>query len=133
MKFPSIFRSVTPTRFEIKPRYYDPIKEDIEDRSSRIRKELEEEGQLIKEDNQNRKGIGTGIRGSFSNRGIKPKKTAIASSTGIIRTILFLVMVIGAFGYIYIGPIILNYLLGGILVIGVGYYLIRFLKKGKDD
>lgn len=133
MKFPSIFKAASPSRFEIKPRYYDPIKEDIQDRTSRIRKELENEGQLSKEETENLRGIGTGIRGSFAHRGLKPKKTALINSTGIIRTILFLVMVIGAFGYIYLGPIILNYLVYGLLVIGVGFYLMRFLKRGKDD
>jgi len=41
MKF-SLFRTPKPQRFEITPRYYDPVKEDIEFRTFRIRKELEQ-------------------------------------------------------------------------------------------
>ncbi|HET8860666.1 hypothetical protein [Marivirga sp.] len=43
MKIPSIFRLPGHQRFEIKPRYYDPVKEDIEKRTDRIRKEVQNE------------------------------------------------------------------------------------------
>jgi hypothetical protein len=43
MKFPSIFRLPGHQRFEIQPRYYDPIKEDLDKRTSRIRQELKSE------------------------------------------------------------------------------------------
>ena len=48
MKFPSIFRVNSPMRFDIKPRYYDPVKEEIEQRTSKIKKDLEMEGRLEK-------------------------------------------------------------------------------------
>lgn len=41
MKFPSLIRLPRNRRFEIEPRYYDPIKEEIEERTARIRQELE--------------------------------------------------------------------------------------------
>jgi hypothetical protein len=124
-------------RFDIKPRYYDPIKEEIEERTSRIRQELEQEGLLPKstesERVENPRGIGTGIRGSFAQRGIKQKNTSLISLSGIIRTILFLSMVIGTFGYIYLGPEIFNYMLYGAVAIGGVFYLLRFLKRRKDE
>lgn len=43
MKIPSIFRLPGHQRFEIQPRYYDPVKEDIEKRTNRIRQELKKE------------------------------------------------------------------------------------------
>ncbi|MBK6266634.1 hypothetical protein JKA74_16430 [Marivirga sp. S37H4] len=43
MKIPSIFRLPRHQRFEIKPRYYDPVKEDIDKRTSRIRQEMKYE------------------------------------------------------------------------------------------
>ena len=91
MKFPSIFRTATPMRFDIKPRYYDPIREELEERTSRIKKELEEEGYLEGEENMIQpKGYGGGIRGSFAqHRGIKPKSSNMFNSTAMIRTILF--------------------------------------------
>ncbi len=40
MKFPTIFRLPRHQRFDIKPRYYDPVREDIEKRTNRIRQEI---------------------------------------------------------------------------------------------
>src|SRR5690606_41659236 len=37
-------------RFDIKPRYYDPVREEIEQRTSQIRKDLEAQGFLEKSD-----------------------------------------------------------------------------------
>lgn len=135
MKFPSIFRTATPMRFDIKPRYYDPIREELEERTSRIKKELEEEGLMEEGDDNDRSRLyGGGIRGSFSQyRGIKPKDQSIFNSTAMIRTLLFFAMIIGAFGYIYIGPQFLNYMLYGALAIGAVYYFFRFLKRGRKD
>ena len=50
MKLPSIFKTASHQRFAIKPRYYDPIKEEIEERTSRIKKELEQEGLIEAEE-----------------------------------------------------------------------------------
>jgi Flp pilus assembly protein TadB len=40
MRFPSLIRLPKHRRFNVEPRYYDPIKEDIEERTERIRQEL---------------------------------------------------------------------------------------------
>ena len=135
MKFPSLFRTVSPMRFDIKPRYYDPIKEELEERTSRIKSELEEEGLLEKEQGESDSASARGnIRGSFAqHRGIKPKGSSLFDSTAMIRTLLFFVMIIGGFGYIYIGPAILNYLLYAAVVFGGIFYGLRFLRRGKKD
>ena len=39
MRFPSLFRLPSHQRFNIEPRYYDPIKEEIEERTERIKRE----------------------------------------------------------------------------------------------
>ncbi|WP_026950524.1 hypothetical protein [Algoriphagus mannitolivorans] len=132
MKFPSIFKTSSPQRFGIQPRYYDPVKEEIEERTSRIKKELEEEGLLSGEDGHNPEGYGAGIRGSFSNyRGIKQRETSIFSSTAMIRTLLFFGMITAAFGYIYIGPEILTYLGIGLALVASVYFFLRIKKQGK--
>lgn len=41
MRFPSLFRVPKYQQFEIKPRYYDPIKEEIQERTERIKQEME--------------------------------------------------------------------------------------------
>ena len=75
MKFPSLFRTAAPMRYDIKPRYYDPVKEEIEQRTSRIKKELENEGLIKPGDEQNIGSYGGGIRGSFSQyKGINSAK-----------------------------------------------------------
>lgn len=40
MKIPSLFRLPQHKRFNYIPRYYDPVKEDIANRTERIKKEL---------------------------------------------------------------------------------------------
>lgn len=131
MKFPSIFRTSSPQRFDIKPRYYDPVKEEIEERTSRIKQELKEEG-LISGDDENPMGYGAGIRGSFSNyRGIKQRDTNLFSSTAMIRTLIFFGLIAASFGYIYIGPEIFTYLTYGAVIVGTVYFFFRIKKQGK--
>lgn len=132
MKFPSIFKTSSPQRFGIQPRYYDPVKEEIEERTSRIKKELEAEGLLSGEDGHNPEGHGASIRGSFSNyRGIKQRETSLFSSTAMIRTLLFFGMITAAFGYIYIGPEILTYMGYGAALIAAIYFFFKIKKQGK--
>jgi hypothetical protein len=134
MKFPSIFKTASHQRFAIKPRYYDPIKEEIEERTSRIKRELEEEGLIeSEEDNSSSYPRRSAMKASFSTyRGMKTRDSSVFNSTGIIRTLLFLGMVSAAFGYIYIGPSIFRYL--AYIVIGgvCGYFTVKFLNKRKN-
>ena len=135
MKLPSIFKTASHQRFSIKPRYYDPIKEEIEERTSRIKRELEEEGLIQSEEDSNSSSFPrrSAMKASFSSyRGMKTRDTSVFNSIGIIRTLLFLGMVAAAFGYIYIGPSIFTYLsyvaIGG----GGAYFLVKFLNKRKN-
>ena len=41
MKFPSFIRLPRSKRFSFEPRYYDPIKEEIEERTRQIKQEME--------------------------------------------------------------------------------------------
>lgn len=134
MKFPAIFKTSSHQRFGIKPRYYDPIKEEIDERTSRIIKELEAEGLLEEGENDLLGELrSTAIKGSFSAyRGIRQRETSVFNSTAMIRTLLFLGMVAAAFGYIYLGPIIFTYL--AIVAFGAWaiYFLLRLTKKRKN-
>lgn len=40
-RFPSLFRLPKHQQFQIKPRYYDPVKEEIAERTERIREEMQ--------------------------------------------------------------------------------------------
>jgi Flp pilus assembly protein TadB len=132
MKLPTIFRTASHQRFAIKPRYYDPIKEEIEERTSRIKMELEQEGE-IEESGDISSPRRPMMRGSFSTfRSNKPRENAVFNSSTLLRTFLFLGMVLSAFGYIYVGPQIFTYM--GYTAVGIAgfYYLLRFLKSRKN-
>jgi hypothetical protein len=134
MKFPSVFRTAAPMRFDIKPRYYDPVKEEIDQRTSRIKRELRDEG-LIKEGGEELPSYGGGIRGSFAQyRGIKERSTPnVFASTAMIRTFIFLVLLGSIFGYVYIGPAIFEYMLYVSLLIGSIYFFYRLKSKKNNE
>lgn len=131
MKFPSIFRVAHPQRFEIKPRYYDPVKEEIEQRTSRIKKELQAEGRLPIEDSEEGDFYSSSIRGAFaSGSQIRGRSSSPFNSAGLMRMVIFVLLVIAVFGYIYLGPEALYtmaYLIGG-----VGLLVVFFRIKGKS-
>ena len=132
MKLPSIFKTVSHQRFAIKPRYYDPIKEEIEARTAHIKMELEREGE-IEQSSDSQSPRRPMMKGSFTTfRSNKPREKAVFDSSTLLRTVLFLGMVLSAFGYIYIGPQVFTYM--GYTAVGIGgfYYLLRFLKSRKN-
>ena len=132
MKLPSIFKTASHQRFEIKPRYYDPNKEEIEARTAHIKMELEREGE-IEQSSDSQSPRRPMMKGSFATfRSNKPREKAVFDSTTLLRTLLFLGMVLSAFGYIYIGPQVFTYM--GYTAVGIGgfYYLLRFLKSRKN-
>ncbi|WP_291778782.1 hypothetical protein [Cecembia sp.] len=131
MKFPQIFRTTQPMRFDIKPRYYDPVKEEIQQRTSRIKKELQSEGKLpLEGDNlDDYNGYdGSSIRGAFTaGSQIKGRKSSALNSAGMLRLVIFVLLIGSLFGYIYYGPeaiYLILYALGGILLL-VLFFRIR--------
>ena len=134
MKILSLFRSKTPNRFEIKPRYWDPVKEEIEQRTSLIKKELEAQRKLTPEEIDLRAKYETGIRGAFSkNRKTKSFASGSGGSTALIRTFIFLILLGGGGGYIYLGPIIFHYLFLIAMLIGGIYFFAKRKPKRKDE
>ena len=134
MKFPSIFRTAAPMRFDIKPRYYDPVREEIDQRTSRIKRELESQG-LIKGGADGLDSYGGNLRGSFAQyRGIKERGSMnVFASTAMIRTFIFLILMGSVFGYVYLGPIIFEYLAYSSILIGAVYFFLRLRPKKKND
>ena len=88
MKFPQFIRVAKYKRFHITPRYYDPVKEDIEMRTQKIKNELY---------NSKLGNYQSHIRGSFE------RKVTRESNTGFLRLIIFLVIIGSLAGYIYFG------------------------------
>jgi uncharacterized ion transporter superfamily protein YfcC len=131
MKFPQIFRTSQPMRFDIKPRYYDPVKEEIEQRTARIKKELQADGKLpfSEEEEEGLQFYSSSIRGSFTGGSqIKGRTSSALHSAGMIRLVIFVLLIGGLFGYIYYGPeaiYIILYLVGGISLLVLFFRLKR--------
>jgi hypothetical protein len=135
MKLPSLFRTAQPMRFDIKPRFYDPVKEEIEQRTARIKKELQLEGKLPYEegyDPTNDSFRDSTIRGAFTQGSpIKGKSSSPLSNTGFLRLLIFLVLIVLVFGYVYLGPEAVYYMLyfaAGILLVSLIFKLKAKLK-----
>lgn len=102
MKFPSLFgRTPKHQRFAYTPRYYDPKKEEMQEREARIRKELEKErgenGSTAATADIDA-GYRTRMKGSFQAARKRSKDTG-AGTTVMIRlaALLFVTLLLIAF------------------------------------
>ena len=102
MKFPSLFKVPSHQRFKYMPRYYDEIREDIENRTKRIKKELELEGVIKPEENSDDSGdqYKSRITGSFSKRAYY---NSTRNRSAILQFIIFAVLISLVGGYLYFG------------------------------
>lgn len=126
-------RVAKPHRFNITPRHYDPIKEEIEQRTLAIKRELEEKGILEADSSEVRlpSGHQSSIRGAFRTRS-KTKSSSVFERSGLLRLIIFVLLLGGLGGYLYLGPEILYYL--AYLALGIGMLtVLRRLKRSKKN
>lgn len=138
MNFPSIFRVNRPSRFNISPRHYDPVKEEIKRRTENIKRDLERTGELSPEEEallESRvSGRTSSIRGAFtSGSPIKKQPTKITESTGMIRMIIFVLLTAGFASYIYIGPDVIYYLLYLAVAAGLLFGLFKLKPRKKNE
>jgi len=92
MKIPLLSRRVQNKRFHYEPRYYDPIKEDIKNRTARIAAELKLERSGDHHEN---------IRAAF--KAVEKKERSIS-----FMQLLIMVLLLGTvFGWIYYGNVAL--------------------------
>ena len=111
MRFLSLTRLPKNKRFNFQPRYYDPIKEEIEERTSRIKSELDPS-----ESHNYRENIST----AFQRRSRREKKSGLMQFSFVIIFSLIL------FGYIYFGEAILY-----VLLVFIPFYIwIKLRRKG---
>lgn len=112
MKFPSLFRTPRPQRYSVTPRYYDPIKEDIENRTALIKRELEsaKAGEPLQD---------SSISGAFSRRAKESRKTSM------VQLLLIIFFITASLGYLQFG----NDIMYLFLIIIPIYLYFRF--KGK--
>lgn len=114
MKFPSLTRLPNHKRFNYEPRYYDPVKEDIEVRTSRIKQEVSQ----LAEDHTH---LRSNIAGSFSKRANHTKNANILQ----LVIIIFLTTLFG--GYLLYG----NYIFYIFLLIVPVYFYFRLKRFSK--
>lgn len=110
MRFPSLFRLPGNQQFEIKPRYYDPVKEFVEQRKA-----------LAKGEKENMDGdVPSVSRVRFERR-----KSSTGLATSLLQLIIALVLASLIVGWLYLGNDILYVCLGLIPL----YFYFKFRKK----
>ncbi|MCA6075571.1 RnfABCDGE type electron transport complex subunit D [Fulvivirga sedimenti] len=105
MKFPSLFRTPRHQRFTMSPRYYDPVKEEMDARVSQIKSELKQGGEAEQEREM---GIHfqSRITGSFTRRSSR-------NSTINLMQMAILALLVGTIaGYWYFGNVALYVMFG---------------------
>ena len=117
MKLPGLIKKPRYQRFHLEPRYYDPIKEDIENRTSRIKAEMG----IIDADQDF--GYRSQISGSFR------KNMKHATGNGVDQTVMLrllimvaLVMMVG--GFVYFGSEIFY-----LVLLFIPFYLWKKIRK----
>lgn len=88
MKLPSISRIPKYQKFNYTPRFYDPIKEDIEQRTEKIRRDME---------NNLTPTHQSPLRNAFRRRAVENRKS------NITQLLLIILLLATFFGYIYYG------------------------------
>ena len=112
MKLPSLFRTPKPQQFHVAPRYYDPIKEDIQERTSRIKSELSRDKTSEYHSN---------ISGAFARKAQQGRKI------NMIQMALIVTFLTLSFGYLYYGNDVFY-----IFLVFVPFYLYFRLKKTRS-
>lgn len=113
MRFLSILRIPKHQRFEIEPRYYDQVKEDMEQRTSRIKREL-----------SRRKGVAGSVEYSRINGAFSRRSRNEFGNTGLLRFFITVYLSGGFGGYLYFGNIFLYMMLSVV----PAYYCLRWRK-----
>ena len=110
MRIPSLTRLPNYRKFNFEPRYYDPIKEDIEERTSRIQQELRQRS------SESSSYSSDSIHGAFARRASYNK------SSNVLQGIIMITLFVFFFGYLYFG----NNILYILLLLGPIYVYFRF-------
>ncbi len=113
MRFPSLFRLPKHQQFRIQPRYYDPVKDEIQERTERIKDEMK----------------GNEAEGNYHSKISFKRKTKSAPATSMIQ--LGIAALLGALvlGWLQFGGDIFYYMLWLLVPIYLIYRLKTFRRK----
>jgi len=117
MNLPSLLRKYRYQQFHVEPRHYDPIKEDIANRTSRIKAELG-----LNEADDLDVGFSSQISGSF--RKNMKHATGAVDQSSLIRLIIFIVLILFVSGFVYIGMEVFY-----LVLLYIPFYLWKKLRK----
>lgn len=92
------FKTRKPREFNYKPRYYDPIAEEREQRRKEV---LGEEAEQVQEEADGQYHPGQYVRELRIRRGIVADRQRSKSKSGIIRLALFIAMAVGLLWFIF--------------------------------
>ncbi len=92
MKFPSIIRLPRNKSFDFSPRYFDPVKDEIEERTERIKRELAIEQKQ-----------GTNSTGSRRNTLKFERKEHAKTSASLLQLVIAATLSLLVFGWLYFG------------------------------
>ena len=114
MKVPSLLRIPKHQKFHIQPRYYDPVKEEIEQRISKIKNEMDGENNEDSMQSRSR------MKGAFGRQRSYRGGQKVGSKIGTYQFLMILVITGGFVGYLFYGNIAL-FSMG--VAIALYYYL----------
>ena len=109
MKLPSIINIPAYQRFKYEPRFYDPIKDDIDGRRTRIKRQIEGEKRRGTYSSNSR------IEGSFSRR------VPYEGKSSFLRLIVAAILFSGVVGFLFFGNIAIYLTLAVVL----GYIVVK--------
>ena len=118
MRYLSILRIAKHQRFHIEPRHYDEVKEDLEQRTSRIKQELKLDRR------ERREGVSGSVEHSRINGAFSKRSRIETGKTGFLRFAIIVYLFGGFVGYLYLG----NIALYGMLSVIPVYYFLRWRK-----
>ena len=115
MRFPSLIRLPRNRRFGIEPRYYDPVKEEIEERTRRIRREL---------------NTGESSEDYLPGRISFQRKTQSVPSTSMLQLAIAAILGLMVVGWLYIGNDVFYYM----AYVGIPVYVyFRFFRRRRNS
>lgn len=97
MKLPSLVKTPSHKRFEFTPRYYDPVKEELKNRTELIKKELNPK---YEPDTEQDSTYGLRLKGTFSKK-VNKSRTQSSSNSQMARTLGIVALLILLF-YTYV-------------------------------
>lgn len=113
MKVPSIVRLPKSKKFKFEPRYYDPVKEDVTNRTARIEQEMSQTHHAIGQ---------SGIPGAFARRERENRNISMLQ-------LVIIVCLFGlTFGFIYYGNAVF-YLLWAVVPVYLFFRLKKYIRR----